>query len=73
MTTSEQEAKLARMDDLELLCELAIAFGNNPGFKLDADNRARVMTIFDDLNLDHLSGYACASKERSDSKHGKSL
>ena len=65
--TSEQEAKLAKMNDLKLLVELAIAFGNNPGFKLDADNRTRVMTIFDSLSLDHLSDYPCNVKERSGS------
>lgn len=69
MTTIQQEAKLANMDDQKLLVELAIAFGNTPDFKLDADNRARVMTIFDCLNLDHLSNYPCSFevKERDGS------
>lgn len=55
------------MGDQRLLIELAIAFGNSPDVKLDADDRSRVMSVFESLNLDHMSDYPCAAKERDGS------
>jgi hypothetical protein len=64
------EAKLYKMDDQRLLCELAIAYGNTDDADLGSYHRRNLMTVFADLNLDHMEDYPCDTKEGSDKKHG---
>lgn len=65
--TIDQEKLLEKMPDHKLLIELAIAFANTWDYKLDTDQRKSIMTVFDALNLDHLSDYPCNTKEGSGS------
>ncbi len=52
--TNKQEVKLMKMNDLMLLIQLSIAFGNTPNAKLGSYHRTNLMKIFEDLNLDHI-------------------
>lgn len=65
--TNEQEKKLYKMDDQRLLCELAVAYGNTTDADLGCCHRKNILSIFADLNLDHLSDCPCDTKEGSGS------
>lgn len=52
--TNEQEIKLMKMNDLMLLIQLSIAFGNTPNAQIGSYGRTNLMKIFEDLNLDHI-------------------
>jgi hypothetical protein len=62
--TDEQERKLYKMDDQQLLIELAIAFGNTDDGDLGSYHRTNLLKIFEDLNLDHMKDYPCGVKKR---------
>jgi hypothetical protein len=43
-----------KMDDLMVLMQLSMAFGNTPNAKLGSYHRKNLMKIFEDLNLEHI-------------------
>ena len=61
--TDEQESKLYKMEDQELLIELATAFGNTDDADLGCCHRKNIMLIFDALNLDHMTYVSCDVKK----------
>ncbi len=63
--TDEQKKKLCKMDDMKLLCELSIAYGNTLGADLGSYHRTNLMKIFEDLNLEHINDLPCNVKESS--------
>jgi hypothetical protein len=58
--TDEQEKEIYKMDDQKLLIELAIAYGNTDDADLGSYHRRNIMTIFKDLNLDHMVDDPCS-------------
>ncbi len=56
LMTDKQKEKMENFDDLMLLIQLSIAFGNTPKAKLGSYHRTNLMKIFEDLNLDHMVG-----------------
>ncbi len=65
--TDKQERKICTMGDQQLLCELAVAFGNTPGADLGTYHRTNLLKVFEDLNLDHMVDYPCDAKEKDGS------
>ncbi len=64
--TDEQEVKLMKMDDQQLLIELAIAYGNTPDADLGDYHRTNLLKVFADLNLDHMCDYPCEVKRKGE-------
>ncbi len=58
--TDGQEIKLMKLDDMQLLIELSIAYGNTENADLGCCHRKNIMAIFTELNtehIDHLTHY----------------
>lgn len=71
--TDEQEVRLMKMKDQKLLIELAIAYGNTEDADLGSYHRKNILSIFADLNVEHIDSYRSDSERKGESKHVEPL